>query len=61
LVVLNENIEHEAVLVYSPPEPVTDSMYRCTTFIQIPPGAPEGLPVAKFLSAQRAECNAPLA
>jgi len=37
---LKEDIEHEAVLVYRPPEPVTDTIYRCTTLIQIPPGTP---------------------
>jgi hypothetical protein len=58
---LKEKVEHEAVLVYSPPKPVTDIIYRCTDLLQIPPGAHPGLPVAKFLSDERAEFNAPLA
>ena len=46
-VVLEENFEHEAVLVHRSPEPVSDAIDARTHLVQMPPGTPSGFPVAQ--------------
>ena len=55
-VTLKENIEHEAVLVHCPPEPVSNAVYRGADLIDQPPG----FPVTSSFSKEGAELNAPL-
>ena len=37
---LKENVEHETVLVYSPPHPVPDTIDTCADLVGVPPGTP---------------------
>ena len=43
---LKENVENEAVLVHSSPQPMTDAIDTRTDLVQMPPGTPSGFPVA---------------
>ena len=56
---LEENIEHEAVLVNSSPEPVANAIDTRAHFIEVPPGTPPGSLVAQFLSEEGAEFDTP--
>ena len=58
---LEENIEHETVLVHSPPKPVSDAIDARTHLIHMPPGAPPGFPVTQFFHKQRSELDTPFA
>jgi len=58
---LKEDVEHEAVLVYSPPKPVSNAINARTYFVERPPGTPTGFPVAQVFSEERSELDAPLA
>ena len=57
---LKKNIEHETVLVYRAPQPMPDTIYRRTDFIQVPLGTPAGFPVTQFVGKQGTEFDAPL-
>jgi len=57
---LEEDIEHEAVLVYSAPEPMSNAIDARRDLIQMPPGTPTGFPVTKFIGEQRPEFETPL-
>jgi len=46
---LKQEIEHEAVLVYCPPEPVTHTINTCADLIQKPLGTPPGFPVTQTI------------
>ena len=58
---LKEDIEYEPVLVYSPPKPVSNAIHVCTHLVDMPPGAPSGLPVAQVFREEGSEFYAPLA
>jgi len=58
---LEENVEHKTVLIYSSPKPVSNAIHTCTYLIDMPPGAPTGLPVAQFFGKEGTELDAPLA
>jgi hypothetical protein len=58
---LEEDIEHETVLIYSPPQPVSNAVHGRTHLIEMPPGTPTGFPVAQVFSEQRAELDGPFA
>ena len=46
---LEQYIEHEAVLVHCPPQPVSDAIHRRANFVQKPPGTPPGFPVTQAM------------
>ena len=58
---LKENIDHKAMLVYSPPEPVTNAIDTGAHFIEVPPGTPPGFSVAQFFREEGSKLYAPLA
>ncbi len=58
---LEENVEHEPVLVYGPPKPVSNTINCCTDLVQVPPGTPTGFPVTKMFSEEGPKLDAPLA
>ena len=39
---LKEDVEHEAVLVYCSPEPMSDAVNARTHLVEMPPGTPTG-------------------
>ena len=41
---LKEEIEHEAVLVHGPPQPMSDAIHRCADLVQKPAGTPASPP-----------------
>ena len=43
---LKQDVEHEPVLVYCSPEPVSDAIHARTHLVEMPPGTPSGFPVA---------------
>jgi len=58
---LEQDIEHEAVLVCCPPEPVPCAIYRCADLVQKPPGTPPGFPVTQAICEERTELDGPFA
>jgi len=58
---LKENIEHVAVLVHSPSEPVTDTINARTDLVHAPPGTPTGCPVAQLFGEEGGEFDTPFA
>jgi len=58
---LKEDVEHEPVLVYCSPEPMSDAVDACTHLAEMPPGTPSGFPVAEVFSEEGSEFYAPLA
>ena len=58
---LKEDIEYEPVLVYGPPKPVSNAIHARTHLVDMPPGAPTGLPVAQIFRVEGSEFYAPLA
>ena len=60
-VALQQNFEHEAVLVHCPPQPVSDAIDARTHLVQMPPGTPTGFPVAKLFGKEGRELDAPFA
>jgi hypothetical protein len=58
---LKETVEHEAVRVHCPPQPVADAIHRGADLIDQPPGTPVGFPVTWFFREEGAEFNVPLA
>jgi hypothetical protein len=58
---LEQDTLQEPVLVYSPPEPVANTVDSRADLIQKPPGTPAGFPVAEAFSEQRAELDGPFA
>ena len=59
--VLKQDVEHEAVLVHRPPQPVSDAIDARTHLVQMPPGTPTGFPVAQSFCKQWTELDAPFA
>ena len=59
VVPLKQDIEHEAVLVYCSPEPVSDAVNARTDLVEMPPGTPSGFPVAQVFSEEGSELDAP--
>ena len=49
---LKQDIEHEAVLVHGPPEPVSNAVNARTDLVQMPPGTPTGFPVTQVFSEE---------
>ena len=60
-VTLEQDVEHEAVLVHCSSEPVADAIDARTYLVQVPAGTPAGFPLAQFLSKEGAEFDTPLA
>ena len=58
---LKKNVEHEAVLVHSPPQPMSDAIDTCTHLVQMPPGTSSGFPVTQVFCEQGTEFDIPLA
>ena len=58
---LKKNVEHEAVLVHSPPKPVSNAIHGCTHLVEMPPRTPTGFAVAQFLCEAGSEFYAPFA
>jgi len=58
---LQQSIEHETVLVYSPPQPVSNAVHRRTHLVERPPGTPTRFPVAQVFSEKGSEFHAPFA
>jgi len=58
---LEENIEHETVLIYRSPKPVPDTIDARTDLIEMPPGPSTGFPVTQVFSEEGAELDTPLA
>jgi len=56
-----KNVEHEAVLVHSPPQPMPDAIDGCTHLVEMPPRTPTGFAVAQFLCEAGSEFYAPFA
>jgi hypothetical protein len=60
-VTLQQDVEHDPVLVHGSPEPVTDTADGGTDFVHVPPGTPSGFPVTQLFSDERREFDVPLA
>jgi HAMP domain-containing protein/signal transduction histidine kinase/CheY-like chemotaxis protein len=60
-VALKQDVEHETVLVHSPPQPVSDAVHARTHLVEMPPGTPSGFPVAQIFSEEGAELDTPFA
>jgi len=58
---LEENIEHETVLVHGPPKPVSNAIHTRTHLVEMPPGTPSGFPVAQVFSEEGSELDTPIA
>jgi hypothetical protein len=58
---LEENIEHETVLVHGPPQPMPDAINARTHCVEMPPGTASGFPVAQVFREEGSELDAPLA
>ena len=58
---LEENVEHETVLVHGPPKPMSDLINARTHLVDRPPGTPVGVPGGVGLQRRGAELDAPLA
>ena len=58
---LQQDVEHDPVLVHGSPEPVTDTADGSTDFVHVPPGTPSGFPVTQLFSDERREFDVPLA
>ena len=58
---LQQDVEHKAVLVHRPPQPVPNSIHRRADLVQVPPGTPPGFPVTQGLREERAELDTPFA
>ncbi|MGY2896742.1 hypothetical protein ACVWZX_004788 [Deinococcus sp. UYEF24] len=58
---LKEDIEYEPVLVYGPPQPMSNAVHARTHLVQMPPGTPSGFPAAQVFGEEGAELDAPLA
>ena len=58
---LEENIEHEPVLVHCSPEPVADAIDARTDLVHMPPGTPAGFLVTQVFRKQRPELDTPFA
>jgi len=58
---LKEDIEYEPVLVCGPPKLVSNAIHARTHLVEMPPGAPSGLPVAQVFREEGSEFYAPLA
>jgi hypothetical protein len=58
---LQQDVEHDPVLVHSSPQPVTDTADGGTNFVHVPPGTPTGFPVTQLFSDERREFDVPLA
>ena len=58
---LKENVEHEAVLVHSPPQPVLDAIDVRTHLVQMSPGTPTGFPVTQIFGEEGSELDTPFA
>ena len=58
---LKKNVEHEAVLIHSPPQPMPDAIDARTHLVEMPPGTPSGFPVTEVFRQQGSELDGPLA
>jgi len=58
---LEQDIQHEAVLVYRPPEPVSNAIDGRTHVVQKPAGTPSGFPLTQTICEECAELDAPFA
>ena len=58
---LKQDVEHEAVLVHRPPQPVSDAIDARTHLVQMPPGTPAGFLVAKLFGEEGRELDTPFA
>ena len=52
---LKQDIEHEAVLVYCSPKPMSDAVNARTHLIEMPSGTPTGFPMAQVFSEEGSE------
>lgn len=60
-VALEQEVEHEAVLVHPPPKPVAKTIDARTELIQKPAGTPAGFPLTQAFSKEWAEIDTPFA
>ena len=60
-VALQQNFEHEAVLVYRSPKPMANTVHARTHLVEMPPGTPTGFPVTQSFSEEGAEFDTPFA
>ena len=58
---LEKNVEHETVLIYRSPQPVSNAIHGCTDFVQMPQGTPSGFSVTQVLCEEGPEFDAPFA
>ncbi len=58
---LEEDVEHEPVLVHCPPEPMSDPSNARPHLVEMPPGTPRLFPVTQAFDEKGAELDAPLA
>ena len=58
---LEENVEHETVLVHGPPKPVSNAVHGCTDFVQVPSGTPSGFAVTQVFNEEGSEFDTPFA
>jgi len=58
---LEQDIQHEAVLVHRPPEPMSNAINGRTHFVQKPAGTPSGFPLTQTICQECAELDAPFA
>ena len=58
---LKEHIQHNAMFVDRPPQPMSDAPDLHTHFVEMPPGTPAGFPVAQVLGERVTEFDTPAA
>jgi len=58
---LEENVEHETVLVHGPSKPMANTVHARTHLVEMSSGTPTGFPMAQFFDEERSELYAPFA
>ena len=58
---LEENVEHETVLIYRSPQPVSNAVHGCAHLVQVPSGTPSGFAVTQVFNEEGSEFDTPFA
>lgn len=58
---LKDNVQHDAMFINRPPQPVGDAAYVHMHFVEVLLGTPSGFPVTETLGEHVAELDAPAA
>ena len=58
---LQEDVEHKTPLIYSSPKPVSNTIHRCTDFVQVLSRTPSGFAVTQVLCEEGTKLDTPFA